>query len=89
MPRRGGRWAWLGDFPTQQGFALVVIAMWLPTCWRALENKPMNADWLSTLLGLSFTVVLHYGVKRWSFKPGVQDVDVAPPPPPSSPGASP
>jgi hypothetical protein len=88
MPRQPKLWQILGTLPTQQAFAVLVMAMWIPTCVQALRNRSMNPEWLSTLLGLSFTAVLHYGVKRWSFKPGQQDADVEAPPPPA-PGASP
>jgi hypothetical protein len=69
------RWNWLKQFPTQQGLALVTIAMWVPTCICSLAACKINDGWYGTLTTLTFATVLHYGIKRWSFKPGFQDVD--------------
>lgn len=70
------KWTWLAEFPTQQALGFTTILMWVPTCICSLTGCHINEAWYGTLLGLTFAAVLHYGIKRWSFRPGgPQDVE--------------
>lgn len=77
---------WLGDFPSSQGLSALVILMWAATCGVMLSGHNPAAGWLGALEAVTFASVLHYGVKRFSFKPdGSQDIEsdpAAPTPPP-------
>lgn len=76
---------WLGDFPSSQGFSAVVILMWIATCAVMLSGHKPADGWLGALEAVTFASVMHFGVKRFSYKPdGSQEVESnsAPTPPP-------
>lgn len=72
--------SFLGDFPSSQGLSFVVVLLWVATGAVMLSgNKPADG-WLGALEAMTFASVLHFGVKRFSYKPdGTQTVDTNPP----------
>lgn len=58
----------MGDLPSQQVFAAAVILLWIATGTVMLCGKSPAEHWLDSLNMATFAGVLHYGVKRFSFK---------------------
>jgi hypothetical protein len=67
------KWTWLEDLPTQQALAVLCVVLWIPTAACALTDVKVAEWWPSTLVTLTFATVMHYGIKRWTYKPDSQE----------------